>query len=44
MKVMSDCINNFEGFCIKFDDFLDEEFCEECDENCPFYEKDSEVY
>lgn len=43
MRVMEDCINNWGGFCREFDDFLDEEFVEECSENCPFYEKSEEV-
>lgn len=40
---MLNCINNFEGFCIEFDDFLDGNFCEICDESCPFYKPKQEV-
>lgn len=35
---MKDCINNKNGFCVEFDDYLGDNFCETCDKNCPFYE------
>lgn len=34
---MKDCMNNKNGFCMEFDDYLGENFCETCDKNCPFY-------
>lgn len=34
---MKECINNKNGFCMEFDDYLGKNFCETCDKNCPFY-------
>lgn len=35
---MENCINNKDNFCMEFDDYLGENFCEICDKNCRFYE------
>lgn len=34
---MKNCINNYKGYCKEFDDFLDNNFCEVCNEKCKFY-------
>lgn len=39
---MEDCINNWNGFCKEFDDYLGDNFCEICNKECEFYQNNKE--